>query len=57
MQSGREVLNELDETLYKARKHLDVIDQALETSAEVLTRNVQTQARTLRRIAQLRLEA
>lgn len=57
MQSGRKVLGELDTTLRKARKHLDVMDRALETSAQALALNTQAQARTLRRIAHIRLDA
>ena len=57
MKSGKKVLKELNRTLKDARSHLDEIDHELETSAQALALNTRSQARTLRRIAQLRLEA
>ncbi len=57
MQSGRKVLNDLDETMRKARKHLDYMDRELQKSAQALALNTQTRARTLRKIAHFRLEA
>jgi chromosome segregation ATPase len=57
VQSGKKVLKELNKTLKQARKHLDDMDHELETSAQALALNTRAQARTLRRLAEIRLEA
>ena len=57
MKSGKKVLTELNKTLKLARKQLDDMDHELETSAQALALNTRAQARTLRRLAQIRIEA
>ena len=57
MLSGRETLQHLDTNLRKARNRLEHLDRSLQDQSELLARNRQQQARAVKQLAEIRLDA